>query len=101
MAEIVVLGAGLGGTIMAYELLPGLSRDDHLTVIGQSSSYHFVPSNPWVAVGWRKPADIEVKLDTTMARKNIRFISVGASRVHPAEKRVEITDGSSVSLFRA
>ncbi len=97
MTEIVVLGAGLGGTIMAYELLPELSSDDRLTVIGQGATYHFVPSNPWVAVGWRKPADIEVDLDRTMARKKIRFITLGASRVHPTEKRVEIADGTSVA----
>ncbi len=97
MAEIVVLGAGLSGTIMAYELLPGLSPGDRLTVIGQGNSYHFVPSNPWVAVGWRKPADIEVKLDRVMARKQIRFITAGARRLHPADKRVEIEDGSSVA----
>ena len=35
MAEVVVLGAGLGGTLMAYELLPQFRREDRLTVIGQ------------------------------------------------------------------
>ena len=53
MAEVVVLGAGLSGTIMAYELLPQLRRED-MTVIGQDRRYHFVPSNPWVAIGWRQ-----------------------------------------------
>jgi sulfide:quinone oxidoreductase len=47
MAEVVVLGAGLSGTIMAYELVPKLRQEDRLTVIGQGSRYHFVPSNPW------------------------------------------------------
>jgi sulfide:quinone oxidoreductase len=97
MAEIVVLGAGLGGTIMAYEMLPLIGKADRLTVIGEGSTYHFVPSNPWVAVGWRKPADIEVKLDATMARKRINFISHGASRVHPEARRIDINDGSSIA----
>lgn len=26
---------------------------DRLTVINQGSTYSFVPSNPWIAVGWR------------------------------------------------
>jgi NADPH-dependent 2,4-dienoyl-CoA reductase/sulfur reductase-like enzyme len=59
MAEVVVIGAGLSGTLMAYELLPQLRRDDRLTVISQGPVYHFVPSNPWVAIGWRKRTDIE------------------------------------------
>ena len=56
MAEVVVLGAGLSGTIMAYELLPQLRSSDTLTVVGQGPRYHFVPSNPWVAIGWRDRA---------------------------------------------
>jgi len=58
MAQVVVLGAGLSGTLMAYELVPQLRPDDRLTVIGQGQRYHFVPSNPWVAIGWRERHDI-------------------------------------------
>ncbi len=96
MADVVVLGAGLGGTLMAYELVPQLGPSDRLTVIGQGPRYHFVPSNPWVAVGWRKRGDIEVDLDQVMKSKRIAYRGEGAARVHPAENRVELTDGSSV-----
>ena len=52
MAHIVVLGAGLGGSIMAYEMHEHLRRKkDSLTVINRGPVYNFVPSNPWVAVG--------------------------------------------------
>lgn len=47
MSEVVVLGAGLGGTLMAYELPDRLRPDDRLTLIGQDKAYHFIPSNPW------------------------------------------------------
>jgi sulfide:quinone oxidoreductase len=97
MAEVVVLGAGLGGTILAYELAPKLRKEDRLTLIGQGSRYHFVPSNPWVAIGWRGRSDIEVDLAGVMARKKIRFLPQGARRVHPEENRVELEDGSSVA----
>ncbi len=97
MAEVVVLGAGLGGTIMAYELVPQLRAGDNLTVIGQGAAYHFVPSNPWVAVGWRKRGDIEIDLHKVMQRKNIRFLTQGAARVHPEQNSVELTDGTSVA----
>jgi sulfide:quinone oxidoreductase len=96
MANIVVLGAGLGGTIMAYELVPELEKGDKLTVIGEGSTYSFTPSNPWVAVGWRTPADIEVDLNKPMSRKRINFVTQGARRVHPEENRVELMDGTSV-----
>ena len=51
MANIVILGAGLGGAIMAYELKPLLAKQDTLTVVNKGANYSFVPSNPWVAVG--------------------------------------------------
>ncbi|MGE0055778.1 MAG: NAD(P)/FAD-dependent oxidoreductase [Hyphomicrobium sp.] len=96
MAEIVVLGAGLSGTLMAYELVPQLRKDDRITVIGQGNSFHFVPSNPWVAVGWRERSDIELDLAPIMASKKIRFIPEGARRVDPKLRRIEIEDGSTV-----
>ena len=96
MANVVVVGAGLGGTLMAYEMKAELGRSDTLTVIGQGSRYHFVPSNPWVAAGWRQRRDVEIDIAATMARKDIAYRQEGAARVHPDENRVEMADGSSV-----
>lgn len=96
MANIVVLGAGLSGVLMAYEMVPQLRKDDKLTLIGQGPTYHFVPSNPWVAVGWRKQSDIEITLPDIMQRKKIEYIGAGAKRVHPEENRIDLEDGKTV-----
>jgi sulfide:quinone oxidoreductase len=82
---------------MAYEVKEQLRKEDTVTVITKDPKYHFVPSNPWIAVGWRKRDDITVDLAPTMAKKKINFIPVAAERVHPAENRVELVDGQSVS----
>ena len=82
---------------MAYELVPQLRKEDSLTVIGQGPRYHFVPSNPWVAIGWRKREDIEVNLVDVMRRKGVRYIAEGAKRVHPDENRIDVGDGSSLN----
>jgi sulfide:quinone oxidoreductase len=97
MSEIVVLGAGLGGTLVAYELLDQVRAGDRITVVGQGSTYHFVPSNPWVAVGWRERADIETDLASVMRKKGIRFLTQGARLVDPDQRRVELNDGESVA----
>ena len=65
-------------------------KEDRLTVVSQGPVYHFVPSNPWVAVGWRKRGDIEVDLVDVMKRKGIRLLTQGAQRVNPAENRIEL-----------
>ena len=97
MAQVVVLGAGLGGVIMAYEMKDHLGRDDRITVISQGTRYSFVPSNPWLAVGWREREDIEVDLTDVMARRDITLRPEGAARVHPGENRVELTTGESIA----
>ena len=97
MSEIVVLGAGLGGTLMAYELLDQVRPGDRVTLIGQDKKYHFVPSNPWVAVGWRERRDIEADLAGVMAKKGVRYLTQGARKLHAGERRIEMTDGSDVT----
>ncbi len=97
MAHIVVLGAGLGGSILAFELKDQLRPVDRITVVTKDPNYHFVPSNPWVAVGWRDRADISVDLAPTLARKGIDFKPVAAERLHPEENRIALVDGSSLS----
>jgi len=97
MAHVVVLGAGLGGSIMAYELRDQLRKEDRITVVTKEPKYHFVPSNPWIAVGWRQREEITVDLAPTMAKKGIDFKAVAAEKVIPGENRVELADGTSVS----
>ncbi|WP_431299808.1 NAD(P)/FAD-dependent oxidoreductase [Tabrizicola sp. BL-A-41-H6] len=97
MAHVVVLGAGLGGAIMAYELKDQLRPEDRITVVTKDPKYHFVPSNPWIAVGWREREDITVDLRPTMAKKGIGFIPVAAERLHPEDNRIQLVNGESVA----
>lgn len=94
MSHVVVLGAGLGGTIMAYEMKDKMRPEDRLTVVNHGSTYSFVPSNPWIAVGWRKRDDITVDLAPPLARRGIALKPEGARRIHPKENRIELNDGS-------
>ena len=92
MAHIVVLGAGIGGMSMAYEMKEQARPGDRVTVISKDAHFHFVPSNPWVAVDWRKRKDIEVDPAVTLGRKGIDFIPVAARRVDPDNNRVLLED---------
>lgn len=96
MSHVVVLGAGLGGTIMAYELKKVLGRDHQVSVVNKGSTYSFVPSNPWVAVGWRDPAHVEVDLVPVFAKVGIGLHPEGAERLVPEENRIELIGGDSV-----
>jgi len=97
MAHVVVMGAGLGGMPMAYEMKELLRADDRITLVGQGENYHFVPSNPWVAVRWRKRADIEFPVAPYVGKKGIAYDGRGVKRLHPKENRLELNDGSSLA----
>jgi len=97
LPRIVVLGAGLGGTIAAYEIRDATKGRAEVTVVSDSEDYWFVPSNPWVAVRWREPEAIRVPLAPVMAKKGIGFTSGGALRVHPQDQRIDLRDGTSIT----
>ena len=74
MAKIVVMGAGLGGMPMAFEMQDLARKEDSVTVISDKDYFHFVPSNPWVAVDWRQREDIVVPLEKPLKKKKIDLI---------------------------
>jgi sulfide:quinone oxidoreductase len=96
MARIVILGAGIGGVPMALEMKQLARKEDQVIVISDSPTFHFVPSNPWVAVNWRKPDDIKVELAPMFKKRKIEFIQQKANRVHPGRNQVELADGTHV-----
>jgi sulfide:quinone oxidoreductase len=95
--HIVVLGAGLGGTIAAFEIGETLGTRARVTLLGESENFWFVPSNPWVAIGWREPDAICVHLPPVLKRRGIAFSSIGASKVIPDQNRIDLRDGSQIS----
>ncbi|MGB8621970.1 MAG: FAD-dependent oxidoreductase [Paracoccaceae bacterium] len=96
MAHVVVLGAGLGGSIQAYELRELLGRDHRITVISDKPYFQFTPSNPWAGVGWRKKDDITVDLAPVMKRRDIEFICDAATKLEPKENKVTLQSGREV-----
>jgi len=93
MKRIVVLGAGLGGLPMAFEMRELLKADEEVMVVAKEPNFHFTPSNPWVAVNWRSRADIEVPLAGVLAKKGIGLETAGAKRLHPERSEIELSDG--------
>ena len=93
MAHIVILGAGIGGMPTAYEM-KHLLRDGHrITVVSNTNTFHFVPSNPWVAVNWRTRNAVEFNVAPYLERQGIAFDGSGAKRLHPERNQVELGDG--------
>ena len=96
MAHIVVLGAGLGGVPMALEARKELRSSDRITVVSDYPTFHFTPSNPWVAVDWRKPEKIKVELAPMLKKKGIDFIHAAATKVRPDANAIDLANGETL-----
>ena len=93
MASIVVIGAGIAGMSAAYELRATLGPAHPIVVIGDGDRFSFTPSNPWVAVGWREPAQITLPAGEGLARRDIRFVPHMATAIDAQAQRVTTADG--------
>jgi len=96
MAKIVVMGAGLGGITQIYELRNEFGKSHEITLVGDSDYFEFTPSNPWVAVGWRKPKQIKINLPELMKKFGIGFTGVGVRRLFPEDNQLELNDDTTI-----
>lgn len=70
MAHIVILGAGTGGMSGAYEIREALKDNEHtITLINEREEFQFVPSNPWIAVGWRDERETTIPIKKYVNKK--------------------------------
>jgi len=97
MARIVVLGAGIGGVPMAYEMKETVGNNHEVIAISDSPTFHFVPSNPWVPPKWRTPEELKIELAPVFKKKGIEFIQKAATKVDAANNQVQLADGSNVA----
>ncbi len=93
MAHIVIIGASTGGLPAAYEIRQTLGKGHKITVVSNTPIFHFVPSNPWVAVGWRGRGDITFELGPVLEKHGIEFIPLAAAKIKPEASQVVLADG--------
>ena len=96
MAHIVILGAGTGGMPAAYEMKAAVGKKHEVTVINEKEDFQFVPSNPWVAVGWRERKEISIPIEKYLKKKNINFIAQRVDKIDASASKLELANGESV-----
>ncbi len=96
MAHIVILGAGTGGMPAAYEMREALGKEHQVTVINENEYFQFVPSNPWIAVGWRERNEITFEIRPYLERKNINFIAQRVDKIEADDNRLRLANDEIV-----
>ncbi len=88
MAKIAVLGGSFGGLTSAFELKRLLGSKADITLICGQKNFVFVPSLPWLSLGWRRPEDISIPLESMLTPKGIRFINEDATGIDKDSSKV-------------
>jgi len=96
MAKIVVMGAGTGGMPAAYETKELVGKDHQVLMVNEKPDFRFVPSNPWVAVGWREPAAVTIPIEKYLNKKKIDFICARVTEIKAEENILITEDGQSI-----
>ncbi|MDT8387831.1 MAG: FAD/NAD(P)-binding oxidoreductase, partial [Thiogranum sp.] len=96
MAHIVILGASTGGLPAAYDARDALGSEHEITVINLSDHFSFVPSNPWVGVGWRSRKDTSFPLEPYLSKKGIKFIAQRCTEIKADENRLVLADAETI-----
>lgn len=96
MAKVIIIGAGTGGLPAAYEIKRALGQGHDVTMINERSQFQFVPSNPWVAVGWRQEKEVSFGMAPSLAKKNINFIAERVDAINTEENQVILANGQAV-----
>jgi len=97
MAHTVILGAGIGGMPAAYELRALLDSTHRITVVNSVDYFQFVPSNPWLAVGWRERETITFPIRPYLEKKGIEFVAQPVQRIDAEGNALDLADGSRLT----
>lgn len=96
MAKVVVLGAGTGGMPAAYEIKEMLGKDHEVVMVNERPEFRFVPSNPWVAVGWRKAEAITIPIEKYLNKKNIAFVCARITEIDAKNNQMKTESGDTI-----
>lgn len=97
MSKIVVLGGSFGGLTAAFELKRFLGKKADVTVVSDDDRFVFLPSLPWLIMGWRKPEDITLKVSDILRPKGIEFVHDAAKQVDADAAKVITAGGAELS----
>jgi sulfide:quinone oxidoreductase len=84
---VLILGGGVGGLVAADRLRRALPRDHRVILIEREFQHLFQPSLLWVAVGDRRPEQIQRPLDR-LARKGVALVNATIEAIDPSRRVV-------------
>jgi sulfide:quinone oxidoreductase len=91
--RVVIVGGSFGGVNAAYQLRRKLDDRVELTLVSSEPDFTFIPSLPWVMMGWRRPEALKVPLARPLGNKRVRFVNERAVAIDPDAQTVATQSG--------
>lgn len=91
---VLVLGGGIGGTVVATRLRQMLPREHRVVLVERQSQHVFSPSFLWLMIG-RRSADQISRPMRALAKRGIELIQGTIERIDPAACSITV-DGEEV-----
>jgi sulfide:quinone oxidoreductase len=94
-ARVVVLGGGVGGTLVANLLDKELGKEAHVTVVDPTGMHDYQPGYLYVALGEASGHWLS-RDERTLLRKGVDLAIEEAVRIHPEAQTVQLARGGSL-----
>src|SRR5690348_3721682 len=93
--DVVILGGGVGGTIVANLVAKGAGDHANVTVVDPTGVHIYQPGFLYVAVG-RERAQALQRPEAQLLRHDIELVVDRATRVDPAARQVVLESGRTL-----
>jgi sulfide:quinone oxidoreductase len=94
-AEVVILGGGVGGTIVANLVAKKSSGSAHVTVVDTTGIHVYQPGFLYVAVGKEQPSALQ-RAETSLLRDDVSLVVDRALRVDTVARTVQLESGRTL-----
>jgi len=95
-AEVVILGGGVGGTIVANLVAKKSSGRANVTVVDATGIHVYQPGFLYVAVGKEQPSALQ-RAETTLLHDDVSLVVDRAARVDTSARIVQLDSGRTLS----
>ena len=94
MKRILILGGGVGGTIVANLLARKVGRqpDVEITVVDQTGQHVYQPGFMYITFGHERAAQL-VRPERSLLDDRVKVVIGEVARVHEGQRTVELSDG--------
>lgn len=100
MKKVVILGGGVGGTIVANLLAKKLRPDEaEITVVDKAGKHVYQPGFVYVAFEHQKPEKL-VRDERKLLRKRVKLVLGEAVKIDAEGKKVHLADGQILEYDR-